>query len=316
MRVIDVFTSLPTPERIALEVRSWGREPGYLAMFGARWSKLMGLNPETIAAVAELPARGFVTKAAALLEPELPPAEVYVAQLIEAGIDKAVVHRPLPCDVDVTDEITARLVDQFPDTLIGFARFDPRHGADRAAEELEHAVTELGMRGVTITPFWHGISCEDEVLEPVLATAERLGVPAWIHTSQHWRRSVPLELEHPRHIDVIAARHPDLWIACGHGGWPWMVEMVAVAWRHPRVMIDVSAFRPRNVFQPGSGWEPLVHYGQRGLSDSILYGSTWGLLGLTPSAAVAEATAVAWPDDVKEKWLSSNGVRFLGLETA
>ena len=130
----------------------------------------------------------------------------------------------------------------------------------------------------------------------------------------HWRRSVPLELEHPRHIDVIAGRHPDLRIVCGHGGWPWMTEMVAVAWRHPTVVIDVSAFRPRNVFQPGSGWEPLVHYGPRGLSDSIVYGTTWALLGLTPSAAVDEAAAVAWPDDVRRSGCTSTAARFLGLE--
>lgn len=316
MRVIDMFTTVPTPERIALEIRSWGREPGYLSMFGARWSGLLGLSQDTIAAVVDLPADGFLAAASAMLAPELGSTDGYVAQLVDAGIDKAVVHRPLPTDVEVTDELTAALVERYPDTLIGFARVDPRHGGEAAAAELERAVTELGMRGATITPFWHGASCSDEVWEPVLRTAQRLGVPVWIHTSMHWRREVPLEIEHPRHTDLIAGRYPDLRIACGHGGWPWMTEMVAVAWRHPNVVVDVSAFRPRNVFRAGSGWEPLVHHGQRGLSDSVVYGSTWGLLGMTPAAAVAEAAEVPWPDAVKDKWLSGNAARFLGLEDA
>ena len=99
-----------------------------------------------------------------MLEPELAPAEMFVPTSSRPGSHKAVVHRPLPSDIEVTDEITARLVEQFPDTLIGFARVDPASVADGAADELEHAVTEWGMRGVTITPFWAGITCDDEVL--------------------------------------------------------------------------------------------------------------------------------------------------------
>jgi predicted TIM-barrel fold metal-dependent hydrolase len=93
-----------------------------------------------------------------------------------------------------------------------------------------------------------------------------------------------------------------------------MTEMVAVAWRHPNVVIDVSAFRPKNLFRPGSGWEPLVEYGARALSDSIVYGTTWSLLGLTPRAAVEEAAAVGWPAEVKDRWLYSNAARFLGMD--
>ena len=61
--------------------------------------------------------------------------------------------------------------------------------------------------------------------------------------------------------------------------------MVAVAWRHPNVFIDTSAFRPKNIFLPGNGWEPLVHYADRTIADRVLWGSTWTLLGMRPAQA-------------------------------
>jgi uncharacterized protein len=152
------------------------------------------------------------------------------------------------------------------------------------------------------------------VLAPVFQAASELGLPAWIHTSMHHRRQVPLEIEHPRHVDVLAGRFPELRIVCGHGGWPWVLDLVAVTWRHRNVWIDVSAFRARNVFQSGTGWDPLIIYGEKVISDRIVFGSTWSLLGLTPEDAVAEAVSAPWPAHVKRQWLFENAARLLELE--
>ncbi|MGC4109308.1 MAG: amidohydrolase family protein [Nocardioides sp.] len=313
-RVFDFFTSVPTPERIALEIRSWGTEPGYLEMFGRRWSTLLGLDPATIAAVAGLPAQDFVARASSMLAPELPDLARSLDLLRNAGIARAVVHRPLPVDVEVADDLTAELVSLAPDLLVGFARIDPGLGVDRAVRELRRSVTTLGMAGVTLTPFWAGIAADDPALAPVFTTASELGVPVWIHTSMHHRRQVPLEIEHPRHIDVLAGRYPELKIVCGHGGWPWVLELSAVAWRHRNVWIDVSAFRIRNVFQSGTGWDPLIIYGGKVISDRILFGTTWSLLGITPEQAVTEAASAPWPHEVRRRWLYENAARLLELE--
>lgn len=316
MRIFDFFTSLPTPERVALEIRSWGNEPGYVSMFGSRWSTLLNLSTDTLAWVARLGTDHYLERATPRLAAELPSTSDFIQMMLSAGIEKAIIHRPLPVDVATTDEATALLVDEFPDVLIGFARVDLADGPIEAARQLENSVTSLGLRGATLTPFWHGVPCDDELLDPVLTMAERLGVPIWIHTSMQWRRSVPLDIEHPRHIDTIAGRHPELKIVCGHGGWPWVLETVATAWRHPNVYVDVSAFRPRNVFRPGAGWESLQHYGANMLSDSIVFGSTWSLLGLTPQQATDEARNVPWPDDVKRRWLYDNAATMLDMKEA
>lgn len=310
--VFDFFTSVPTPERVALEIRSWGTDQGYQAMFGRLWSEQLGIPFETIAEVARLPEKRFLDRAVSMLEPHLPPLEESLNRIRQAGIRKAVVHAPLPVDVAYGNENTAELVDRSGGTLVGFVRIDPTMGA-KAAAEIGRGVDQLGLRGVTITPFWHGVRCTDPELRPLFEAAAERGIPVWLHCSMNWVVKRPLELEHPRHIDELAGRYPDLPIVCGHGGWPWVHDLVAVAWRHPNVFIDTSAFRPKHLFVQGSGWESLAYYGSRTISHKLLWGSTWTLLGRGPDELVAEAWRAPWPESVKQAWLHDNASRLLGI---
>lgn len=310
--VVDVFTSLPTPDRVALEIRSWGSDTGYRTTFGRLWADQLGLDPSAIERVAALPAGGFLERAAEILQPQLPSVADSVGRLRDAGIVKAVIHAPLPVDVPYSNEATARHVAQAPDLLVGFARVDPSRGAE-AAEQIRFAVTQLGLRGVTITPFWHGVRASDPAVAPIFEAAAELGVPVWVHTSMNWNTQRPLDLEHPRHIDEVAGRYPTVPILCGHGGWPWVLDLVAVAWRHDNVFIDISAFRPKHLFAPGSGWEPFAYYGARTLRNKTVYGTTWTLLGRSPADLVAEARSVPWPEEAKRAWLYDNAARVLGV---
>jgi predicted TIM-barrel fold metal-dependent hydrolase len=248
-----------------------------------------------------------------MLEESLAPLDRSLELIRDAGITSAVVHAPLIGDVSYSNDATAALVEAAPDLLVGFCRVDPTTG-DAAAKEIVRCVASLGLHGVTISPFWHGLPCSAEVVRPIFEAADELGVPVWTHLSQQWVRNRPLDLEHPRHVDEVAGRFPRVPILCGHGGWPWVNEVVAVAWRHPNVFIDVSAFRPKHVFTAGSGWEPLVYYGSRTVADKVVFGSTWSLLGLRPSVLVDEAWASPWPEAVKRRWLHDNAAQLLSRD--
>jgi aminocarboxymuconate-semialdehyde decarboxylase len=56
---------------------------------------------------------------------------------------------------------------------------------DRAAAELDRAVTELGLRGAEICTHINGRDLDHASLRPVYAAAERLGVPLFLHP-QNW----------------------------------------------------------------------------------------------------------------------------------
>ena len=109
----------------------------------------------------------------------------------------------------------------------------------------------------------------------------------------------------------MACDFPNLTIVANHGGWPWVTEMVAVAWKHPNVYIEIGAVSPKYIGTPGTGWEPLMVYGTSLLQDRVLF-ATDNML--PPKRCVDELKALPLKDAVKDKWLGGNAARLLGLE--
>ena len=309
---IDIFGSMPTAERLAFEIFSWGSDPGYAGVFRDRWAGLQGLSPALVAEIAALPPATFRQEAVKRLQPHARSASEIVAQLRRAGASKTILHNLLPTEPGLSNDELAMLVGQFPDDLIGFARVDPRKGAE-AAREIKRCVETFGFKGATITPFWHKTRADDEVCFPLYEACSELGVPVWIHCSVNWSRGTPLSYEHPLHIDAIASRFSRLKIIAGHGGWPWIADMVAVAWRHPNVYVDTTAFRPKHLATQGTGWEMLWYFMSRTLKGKVMFGSTWSLLGLSLEQVVQEARSLGLDERSEQQWLHDCAARMLNL---
>jgi aminocarboxymuconate-semialdehyde decarboxylase len=102
-----------------------------------------------------------------------------------------------------------------------------------AAQELEHAATELGLRGVMVGPNFNERNLDDPGLEPLWAAAEALGQPVLVHP---YAPQVGFRLKeynlaqavgNPMDTTIaagclifggIADRHPDLKVILVHGG--------------------------------------------------------------------------------------------------
>jgi hypothetical protein len=111
-----------------------------------------------------------------------------------AGIDlqvlSAVAHAVQELDpdqaLDVSRDLNNRMaaaVAAHPDRFRAFATLpmcDPR----ASAAELSRAVEELGFVGAMIHGQTHGVFLDDPSADPVLATAERLGVPLYLHPAE------------------------------------------------------------------------------------------------------------------------------------
>lgn len=80
---------------------------------------------------------------------------------------------------EINDELS-RVVRKHPDRFAGFATLAPRD-PNAAADELERAVKELGLKGAKITSHIKGEYLDNEKYWVILERAEKLGVPIYIH---------------------------------------------------------------------------------------------------------------------------------------
>jgi len=179
------------------------------------------------------------------------------------------------------------------------------------AKIVEEEVKEREFKGVNIQPFSYRLRCNDKRFYPVYAKCQELGIPITIHCSINFSVDRTIDYGRPIYLDEVACDFPDLTIVANHGGWPWVTEMVAVAWKHPNVYIEIGAVSPKYIGRPGTGWEPLMVYGNSLLQDRVLFATD----DMLPAKrCVEELNALPLKDAVKEKWLGVNAARVLGLQ--
>lgn len=115
---------------------------------------------------------------------------------------------------------------------------------------------------------------------PFYAKCVELDVPVVMQIG-HSAEAMPSETGRPILLDNIALDFPELRIVAAHTGWPWVEELIAMAWKHPNIFIATTAHAPRY-------WKPeLVSFlnTRRGMGK-VMYGSDFPVL--------------AWPDSLSQ----------------
>jgi predicted TIM-barrel fold metal-dependent hydrolase len=251
----------------------------------------------------------------ALLSAEWTP-ESFVAFLDEEGIDIAVIRSR---DIETTfgmkipDEACVSLIERFPDRFIGLAGADPLKGK-AAVKGLEHAITNLGLKGIDLWTYEYNLPASDRAYWPLYEKCLELDAVVFIESSMHFRRDARLDVCRPIHIDHVAVDFPELKIVGSTPGFPWVAELMAVAWRHPNVYVSTSTVRPKYLGKPNSGYETLLQLGGSVLADKIMFASGWPMLSM--KQGVQEVLNLPLREEVKEKWLYHNAARLFGLEAA
>jgi uncharacterized protein len=291
LNVVDMWAPiLPTPEVMRYVSEHFPKEmSGYLRVFFKREPRR-----EEFRTIAQ----------------DFGRAEAEVIDLLDAaGIDRTLItgfdEFSSVHETFIPNELVAALADRHPGRFIPFAGVDLLKGTE-AVRELEHLVSERGFRGLSLRPFMIGLPAADRRYYPLYAKCVELDVPLSIHTSANWTTVAVNDLGHPRHIDTVAADFPELRIVMSHAGYPWVLEACLLAWKYPNVYLELAAHRPRYLTAPGTGWEPLLRFGQTTIADKVLFGTGWFLLGRPPGQIVEEFRALPVAEDVMERWLGRN----------
>ena len=240
--------------------------------------------------------------------------EDVIARLDEAGIGRSLItgfdEWSSVHETFIPNELVAGLAERHPDRFVPFFGADLLKGMD-AVRELEHWVRDRGFRGLSLRPFMIGLPADDRRYYPLYAKCVELGIPLSIHSSANWTTVSVSDLGHPRHIDTVAADFPELQIVMSHAGYPWILEAVLLAWKYPNVYLELAAHRPRYMAMPGTGWEPLIRFGQTTIREKVLFGTGWFLLGRPPAQILEEFRALPVEPGVLELWLHGNAERLL-----
>ena len=195
--------------------------------------------------------------------------------------------------------------------FIGFAGVDPHKGM-AAVRELEMAVRELGLRGLNLQCFELKLAINDKRMYPLYAKCVELDIPVNIHCGINFSTASQMDYGRPAYLDEVMQHFPELRVCASPPGWPWIEELIGVAWRHANVHIGIVAVRPKLLALQDSGYRPLLAYGTKILQDRILTGTSFPMQPL--EQAYAEFDALPLPDGVRRKWMYDNAARFLGLK--
>ncbi|MHC4986044.1 MAG: amidohydrolase family protein, partial [Planctomycetota bacterium] len=157
-----------------------------------------------------------------------------------AEVDRAIVFglRAPATGFLCKNETVAEYVKTDPDKLIGFGSVCPTE--DGAAEEVERAKCELGLRGLKLSPIYGGWHPHEDRASAVFAAAEKLDMPIIFHQGTTFPRKARLMLAGPLLLDDVAIKFPTLKMVIAHLGHPWEADTIALIRKQPNMFADIS----------------------------------------------------------------------------
>jgi len=152
----------------------------------------------------------------------------------------------------VPNETVAQACRDYPDVFTGLGSVDPHKGS--AAVDEVRRIADLGLRGVKFHPSLQAFAPDDPAFDPIFAACEQHGLIALFHTGtsgigarQPGGQGIRIDYAHPLKLDAVAAAHPDLTVVAAHFGWPWHMDLIAIALHKTNVYIDISGWSPRRI---------------------------------------------------------------------
>jgi predicted TIM-barrel fold metal-dependent hydrolase len=231
-------------------------------------------------------------------------------EMDQAGIDRGMVigRRAVPPFAQVPNEDVISFVAEHPGRFYAVPGLEPSDfGA--ALEELEEIRVQPGVKAVHLEPGWAAdpMYADDRRLYPIYRRLTDLGMPLLL--SAGGTIGPDYSYVDPVHIHRVAKDFPTLNLVLGHGGWPYVVQALAVAYDCANVVLSPDMYL--NVpNMPGS--LEYVRAANYYLGDRLLFGTAYPARPMVES--VEHFHRLPFDDDVKPKVLGLNAARVFGLD--
>lgn len=285
---------------MAIDFRNRPPEPEFLAYFQPERTWKMG---QKTGARKQSPA--FVKQ----------DTDLWRQELKDAGITKVVANgRSSPeikaggitfLESRIPNERVADLQQKYDGILVGLGAVDVSGKSHDPAEETRRCIKELGLHGIFLEPQRAILGYpDDERIFPVYEECLELDVPVVVMTGPY--AGPEIEMTNPEHIDRLANAFPSLKIVCGHGCYPYVTEIIAVAFKHRNVYVSPDMY----TFLPGG--QLYIDAANGFMREQLLFGSAYPLRPMLDT--LEDYKAFKWrSDEVLEDVLHRNAESVLNL---
>lgn len=204
----------------------------------------------------------------------------------------------------VSNEDLARIANDHPGRFVGVPSIDPsnRHPAIREIEKSHKA----GLVGVNIEPgtYDEPMKADDGRLYPIYAYCEDNAIPVIIMAGGS--AGPDLSYTNPEHIDKVARDFPNMKVAVTHGGWPWVTEILHIAYRRPNLYVS-----PDQYLRDMPGMSDYLVAARGYLRERFIYGSSYPFLPVDDCAAWFRS--LSFDEATLARLMELNAREFLGL---
>jgi hypothetical protein len=195
-----------------------------------------------------------------------------------------------------------------PDRFIPSGSADPNEGMagiNRMVREYE----TYGIRAVGVFPAgtFPQVPINDKKMYPIYAKCVELGIPVFCCAGIPGPR-LKAGCQHVELIDEVMFDFPELIFVTRHGCEPWTALAVKLMLKWPGLHFSTSAFAPKYYTQD------IINYANTRGADKIIYAGYFPM-GLSLVRIMTEMPNVGFKDDVWPKFLRTNALRVLGLDS-
>ncbi|WP_298067370.1 amidohydrolase family protein [uncultured Mailhella sp.] len=206
-----------------------------------------------------------------------------IQEMNEAGIDKAVALGRNTGTIwgYVKNEAVANVVKEYPDTFIaGFGSVDPAAGIRNCVDEVQHAVKELGCRGIVIEP---GASTpalypNAAQLYPIYDRCVELGAVIVVSLSHFLGPDV--SFQDPTYMQRVCHDFPKGKFVIAHASFPHILPAIAACIAEKNLWLIPDTYMAAASYPGTKLWAEGINYVQ---GRHMVFGTAYPYLGLKQS---------------------------------
>jgi len=230
------------------------------------------------------------------------PVSVTLGEMDRWGVERGLIG------VDDPEGTGADALKRYPDRFIPSLSVDPNEGME-GIRSIVRAYETWGIRALGVFPSgtFPQVAINDKLMYPIYAKAVELGIPVFCCAGVPGPR-LRFAPQHVELIDEVMFDFPELVFVTRHGCEPWTELAVKLMLKWPGLHYSTSAFAPR--YYP----KDVIDFANKRGSDKIIYAGYFPM-GLSLERIMTEMRDVGLKDEVWPKFLRTNALRVLGLDS-